>query len=287
MPNTTANGLQIEYDTFGDKTSPAVLLIAGLSAQMIFWPADFCQKLSDRGFYVVRFDNRDVGLSTKFHEKGIPDMKAAQQGKNFAPPYTLEDMADDAIGLLDALDIQKAHFCGVSMGAMITQIIGYRKPERVLSLISIMGSTGDPGLPPATSEAMEMLIKPAPAEKEPYIAYVVALLKVFWGSLEFDDELVREHAAQTFDRSFYPPGVIRQHAAILASDNRLAAINAPTLVIHGSEDPLLPVDHGIDTAGSIPNARILIIQRMGHCLPKATWPQIIDAIAAHAASAAP
>ena len=284
MPNVTANGIRIEYDTFGEKSSPAILLIMGLSAQLIGWEEDFCKQLADKGLFVIRFDNRDVGLSTKFEKAGIPDVMAAMQGKEFHAPYTLDDMADDAVGLLDALGIKKAHICGASMGAMITQVIGYRHPSRVLSLIPIMGTTGKPGLPPAKPEAMEMLITPAPVHREAYIENAVVTWKIFWGSLEFDEEIVRKRAAISYDRAFYPQGIVRQHAAIIASGNRrprLASITAPTLVIHGSEDPLLPVKHGEDTAEAIPGAEMLIIEGMGHCLPKVAWPQIIEAIAKH------
>ena len=166
MPNTTANGIRIEYETFGQRSSPALLLIMGLSAQMIGWEEEFCRQLAEKGLFVIRFDNRDVGLSTKFEEAGIPDILAAMEGKEFQAPYTLDDMADDAVGLLDALSIERAHICGVSMGAMITQVIGYRHPSRVLSLIPIMGTTGRRGLPPPRPEAMEMLVTLPPKERE-------------------------------------------------------------------------------------------------------------------------
>ena len=284
MPNTTANGIRIEYDTFGQRSSPALLLIEGLSAQMIGWEEEFCRQLAEKGLFVLRFDNRDVGLSTKFEEAGIPDILAAMEGKEFQAPYTLDDMADDAVGLLDALSIERAHICGVSMGAMITQVVGYRHPSRVLSLIPIMGTTGRRGLPPPRPEAMEMLVTLPPEEREANIANAVIMWRVFWGSLEFDEDRIRKRAAASYDRAFYPQGTIRQHAAIIASGNRkprLASITAPTLVIHGSEDPLLPVEHGKDTAEAIPGAEMLIIEGMGHCLPKAVWPQIVDAIAYH------
>lgn len=290
MPNMTANGIQIEYDIFGERSSPAILLIMGLSAQMIGWEEEFCTQLAENGLFVIRFDNRDVGLSTKFEEAGIPDLMAAMRGEDFQAPYRLEDMADDAVGLLDALGIEKAHICGASMGAMITQVIGYRHPQRILSLIPIMGSTGDPSLPPARPEAMEMLITPAPEQREAYIENSVVMWKIFWGSLDFDEETVRERAALSYDRAFYPPGIARQHAAIIATGNRkprIASITAPTLVIHGSEDPLLPVEHGRDTAEAIPGAEFLIVEGMGHCLPKAAWPRIVDAIVNHTRKAAP
>jgi pimeloyl-ACP methyl ester carboxylesterase len=289
MPNTTANGIQIEYETFGEMPSPPLLLIMGLSAQMMGWEEEFCKRLVEKGLFVIRFDNRDVGLSTKFDEAGTPDIVAAMQGQEFQAAYSLDDMADDAVGLLDALGIEKAHICGVSMGAMITQVIGYRHPSRVLSLIPIMGTTGNPALPRAKPEAWEMLITPNPAEREAYIEYSVIMWKVFWGSLHFDEDIVRMRAALSYDRAFYPQGIPRQHAAIISNGDRksrLASITAPTLVIHGSEDPLLPVEHGKDTAEAIPDAEMLIIDGMGHCLPKVVWTQIVDAIANHTNKAA-
>jgi pimeloyl-ACP methyl ester carboxylesterase len=284
MPSTTANGIQIEYETFGESLSPPLLLIMGLSAQMIGWEKEFCQRLVEKGLFVIRFDNRDVGLSTKFEEAGIPDIMAAMRGRELQTAYGLDDMADDAVGLLDALGIKKAHICGASMGAMITQVIGYRHPSRVLSLIPIMGTTGNPVLPRAKPEAFEMLVTPTPEEREAYIEHSVIMWKVFWGSLPFDEEIVRKRAADSYDRAFYPPGIPRQHAAIISNGNRrsrLASISAPTLVIHGSEDPLLPVEHGKDTVEAIPGAEMLVIDGMGHCLPKVVWPQIVDAIVNH------
>jgi pimeloyl-ACP methyl ester carboxylesterase len=292
MPNVTANGIKIEYETFGDKSSPPILLIMGLGAQMIGWHEDFCKKLVEKGLFVIRFDNRDVGLSTKFDALGIPDIDAAvnasTQGREVHAPYSLEDMADDAVGLLDALDIEKAHICGASMGAMITQVVGYRHPSRVLTLIPIMGSTGNPELPPAKPEAMDLLFMPAPQERDAYIEYAVVLFKVLWGSLHFDEEEIRRRKAREYDRAFYPPGIVRQHAAIIAAGNRkpcLARITAPTLVIHGSEDPLIPVEGGKDTADAIPGAELMIVEGMGHSLPKEAWPDIVSAIARHVKSA--
>jgi pimeloyl-ACP methyl ester carboxylesterase len=289
MPSTTANGIQIEYETFGESLSPPLLLIMGLSAQMIGWEKEFCQQLVEKGLSVIRFDNRDVGLSTKFEEAGIPDIMAAMRGRELQAAYGLDDMADDAVGLLDALGIEKAHICGASMGAMITQVIGYRHPSRVLSLIPIMGTTGNPVLPRAKPEAFEMLVTPTPEQREAYIEHSVIMWKVFWGSLPFDEEIVRKRAAGSYDRAFYPPGIPRQHAAIISNGNRrsrLTSISAPTLVIHGSEDPLLPVEHGKDTAEAIPGAEMLVIDGMGHCLPKVVWPQIVDAIVNHTSKAA-
>jgi pimeloyl-ACP methyl ester carboxylesterase len=284
LPNTTANGIKIEYDTSGDPSSPVLLLIMGLSAQLIDWDEEFLARLVERGLFVIRFDNRDTGLSTKFEEGNMPDMTGVSKGRGLKVFYTLDDMADDAVGLLDALGIEKAHICGVSMGAMITQIIGYRHPTRVLSLINIMGSTGAPKLPEAKPDALEMLITPAPKQRDAYIEHSVIMWKIFWGSLDFDEKFIRKKAAVSYDRAFYPQGIARQHAAIIKSGNRrpgLASITAPTLVIHGNEDPLLPLEHGKDIADNIPESEMLIIDGMGHCLPRAAWPRIVDAIAGH------
>jgi pimeloyl-ACP methyl ester carboxylesterase len=288
MPNVTANGIQIEYDTFGESSSPPLLLIMGLGMQMIAWDEDFCNKFVERGLYVIRFDNRDIGLSTKFEEAGVPDIMAAvtasMQGQEVQAPYNLDDMADDAIGLLDGLGIEKAHICGASMGAAITQTIGYRHPSRVLSLIPIMGPTGDPELPQAKPEAVERLITPAPEDREAYIEHSLKTTKIIWGSLNLDEEYSRQRAARAYDRSFYPQGVARQLVATLAHGNRtphLPSITAPTLVIHGVEDPLVLVEHGKATSEAIPGAEMLLIDKMGHSLPKEAWPQIVDAIVEH------
>ncbi len=293
MPKIIANNIEIEYDTFGDPSSNPLLLITGLGAQMISWEEEFCELLVNHGFYVIRFDNRDVGLSTKFEEAGVPDIMklviGAQRGEKIESPYTLEDMADDAIGLLDALKIDKAHICGASMGAMIVQVIAIRYPSRVLSLTSIMGSTGNPNLPQPKQEAMKVIMSPAPTERKAYIEESIKRWRVLYGtSFPFDEKRRRKMAARAYDRSFYPQGFARQLAAVLASGNRkptLASIKVPTLVIHGGDDPLVPVEGGKDTAEAIPGAELLIINGMGHSLPPETWPQIVDAIATNTAKA--
>lgn len=292
MPQADAHGIRIAYDTFGAPSDPALLLIMGLGRQLVFWDAAFCEKLAERGLYVIRFDNRDTGMSTKFEQAGAPDImtiyNALMQGQPVKVPYTLDDMADDAVGLLDAMGIEKAHILGISMGAAITQIIGYRYPGRVLSLIPVMGTTGNPKLPPPTPEAMNTLMTPVPEKRQDVIEHAVETWKVIWGSLAYDEADVREKAAMEYDRGLCPQGLARQLAAILAHGNRkphLASITAPTLVIHGSEDPLIPVEGGRDIAEAIPGAQIRIIEGMGHSLPKAVWPEIVAAIAAHTGKA--
>ena len=293
MPKAKVNDIEIEYDTFGGPSSKPLLLIMGLGAQMINWDEKFCERLVERGFYVIRFDNRDVGLSTKFEEAGEPDLMklfiSAQSGEKIEATYTLEDMADDAIGLLDTINIDKAHICGVSMGGMIAQVIAYRHPSRVLSLTSIMSTTGNPDLPRPKPEAMQVLIKPIPTEREAIIEDGVNRMRIIHGSgFPFDEERARKFVADSFDRSNYRTGFARQLTAIIATGNRktaLASITVPTIVIHGGDDPLVPLEGGIDTAEAIPGAKLLVIEGMGHSLPPGAWPQIIDAITKNASKA--
>ena len=290
MAKTTANGIQIEYDTFGRPSDAALLLIVGLTWQLIHWDEALCEELASRGHYVIRFDNRDTGLSTKFTEAGIPVIRqiieALMKGEMIVPPYTIEDMADDAVGLLDALGIEKAHICGISMGGMIAQTIALNHRERISSLISIYSHTGNPALTWPTPAAMEILLTPPPEQREAYIDYAIKVCHVLSGShFPPDEDWLRNIAAQAYDRSFYPEGVARQMAAVLSQNNRkkeLRSVSAPTLVVHGEEDPLVPVEGGRDTADAIPGARLIIIEGMGHDLPHdGAWPQIIDAIAEH------
>jgi pimeloyl-ACP methyl ester carboxylesterase len=289
VPSTIANGIRIEYDTFGSRDAEPLLLIMGLGAQMIAWAEEFCEMLAGRGHYVVRFDNRDVGLSEKIESAGVPDvgrlMAARQQGKEVSFAYTLHDMADDAAGLLDALDIEAAHVAGASLGGMIAQVMAYRHPARVRTLTSIMSTTGAPDLPPAKPEAQQALFTPAPAEREAFIEHAVKTARAIGSAPHLIDEArVREMAARRFDRSYYPVGVARQMAAAMVSGSRreaLAGVTVPALVIHGAIDPLVPLEGGIDTAKAIPGAKLLVIEEMGHDLPKPLWPQIVDAISAH------
>ena len=289
MANVKANGIQIEYDTFGEKNSPALLLIEGLGTQMINWDEAFCEQLAEQGHYVIRFDNRDIGLSTKLEEDGVPDvmaaMKAAMSGQEVLSTYTLNDMADDAADLLSALGVDKAHICGCSMGGMIAQTIAFRHPNRVFSLISIMSTTSEPGLPQSKPEAMQALIEEAPTKREAYIDHTVKVAKITGSpGFPFDEALFRDKTALAFDRSFDPQGRARQMVAVMASGSRkkyLNNVSAPTLVIHGADDPLIPVECGKDTAESIPGAELLIIEGMGHDLPRGAWPQLINAISNH------
>jgi len=294
MPNANCNGIRIEYDTFGDSASPALLLIAGNGAQTLFWDAAFCGLLSEAGFFVIRFDNRDAGLSTKFDDAGVPDIMAAIQaamaGQAVSSAYSLNDMADDAIGLLDALGIGKAHICGASMGGMIAQVVAYRHPDRVLSLTSIMSNTGNPNLPQGKPEAISAVVEPPPEEREAYIAHNMAVWRKIWSpGFPFEEARARNFLEKSYDRSYYPQGMARQNIAILACGDRsaaLPAITAPTLVIHGADDPLIPVEAGRETARLIPGAELMVIPGMGHDMPRATWEDIATAISRHAKRAA-
>jgi pimeloyl-ACP methyl ester carboxylesterase len=285
-----ANGLQLCYDTFGDPAAPPLILIMGLASQMIAWDEEFCGRLAQRGYFVVRFDNRDIGLSTKFSSLGTPDIMAliglALAGKPVAAPYTLRDMAADTVGLLDALRIERAHVVGASMGGAIAQELAIHHPARMLSLTSIMSSTGDPSLPQAKPEALAVLMTPPAKDRQGYVENYVRNWKVLRGpGFPEDEARDPERANRTFDRGLNPPGVARQLAAIIASGNRteaLRGVRMPTLVIHGDADPLVPVEGGIATAHAIPQAKLLRIPRMGHALPMSLWDQIIGAIAAHA-----
>ena len=285
-----ANGIELCWDSFGDPQAPTLLLIMGLAAQMIAWDDEFCSQLAGRGYRVIRFDNRDIGLSTRFDAAGLPDVAAAfmaaMQGQPVKAPYLLRDMADDAVGLLDALGIASAHVVGASMGGAIGQTLAIHHASRLRSLTSIMATTGAPGLPPPTPQALQMLFKPTPLDQAGYFESYVQTWKVLRaGSFPLDEARDLARAGQNFARGLNPAGVARQLAAILASGSRkqaLAGVTVPTLVLHGDADPLVPLACGIDTAESVPGAKLQVIAGMGHALPISMWPQIIDAIAAHA-----
>jgi pimeloyl-ACP methyl ester carboxylesterase len=284
------NDIEITYDSFGKQSDPPMLLIMGLSMQMIGWDELFCEELAKRGYWVIRFDNRDVGLSTKFDEAGIPDlmelMMKVQQGESIEAPYTLSDMAADAVGLLDVLKIHTAHIVGASMGGMIGQTIAINYPERVKTLTSIMSSTGNPELPEPEPEALSIHITTPSSERAENIEQSVEAWRVLNGpKFSLDEDLIRERAGRAFDRCYYPAGSARQTSAILASGSRkedLRNVKAPTLVIHGDADPLVPIEGGKDTASSITGAELMIIEGMGHSIPVEVAPRIIEAITRHA-----
>ncbi len=286
MPKAKANGIELEYDSFGDKAKPPLLLIMGLGAQMTAWPEAFCEQLAGRGFFVTRFDNRDVGLSTKLDAAGAPNLMAVmmsmQQGGQVTPAYTLSDMAADAAGLLDALGIKAAHIVGASMGGMIAQAFAIQYPERTLSLTSIMSSTGEPDLPQASQEALGVLLAPRPADRASAIdAAVAARRTLAGGGFPFDEAEVRRLAEETYDRSNYPDGMARQLVAIVASGGRrdaLKSVKAPAVVIHGDKDPLVAYAAGVDTQKALAGCELITIPGMGHEMPEGAWPAILDAV---------
>ncbi len=287
MPNVRANGITIEYDEFGGQDSTPLLLIMGLSAQMVMWDERFCRQLADRGFRVIRFDNRDVGLSTKFHEKCPnpgPLVMEAFQGKSVSAPYALDDMANDASGLLEALGIPSAHVVGASMGGMIAQLLAVHHPQRVLTLTSIMSTTGNPNLPQGKPEVLAILVQPVPTEREAAIEHGVGVWRALHGpGFEFDEARIRNLVELSYDRDSDRTGMARQLLAIVSGGSRkeaLGSVRIPTLVIHGDADPLVPIAGGFDTAGAIPGAEMLAIEGMGHELPEGVWPRAMGAIVA-------
>lgn len=290
MPKIAANGIQIEYETFGNPSDRPLLLIIGLGGQLIWWDESLCRDLVSRGHYVIRYDNRDSGLSTKFDQAGKPDVMGTfgkiLSGDKSSVPYTIEDMADDGAGLLGALGIPSAHICGMSMGGMIAQTMALRHPSRVLSLTSIYSQTGNPELPQPKPEVLTALLAPIPTERAAYIDYMLGFSNMIKGrAYPVDEEWTRGKMAASYDRCFCPHGVGRQVIAIMAQTNRkaaLASIIVPVLVIHGTDDPLVSVEGGKETAAAIPGARLILIEGMGHDLPHGgAWPRIVDAIADH------
>jgi pimeloyl-ACP methyl ester carboxylesterase len=289
-----ANGIDICYEIFGDAKAEPMLLIMGLGAQMVLWDDPFCERLAERGFRVIRFDNRDIGQSSKMSGgkrlTPLELLKLRLLRIPVAAPYKLYDMAVDTIALMDTLSIRRAHLVGASMGGMIAQEIAITFPERVLSLTSIMSTTGNPKVPPPSREAAAMLMAPPPKTREEYIARFQQTWKMLRvGSFPEDEALDVSRAERCFSRGLNPAGVGRQLRAILASGSRkarLAQVKAPTLVIHGTVDPLVRPEGGKDTAASIPGAKLLMIEGMGHALPIPMWPQVIDTIDSHARGAA-
>ncbi len=290
MPRVTVETTkaEIEYDTIGDPGDPALLLIMGFTGQLITWRKEFCQLLADGGRYVIRYDNRDCGLSTHYDGQQV-DLMALMQavmagGGTIDAPYNLSDMAADAVGLLDALGIDTAHVVGASMGGMIAQVMAIDHPTRVGTLTSIMSTTGEADYGQPTPEAMQTLLTPPAPEREAYIERGITLGRVISSPRYFDPERTRTWAAESFDRCFYPEGAPRQLAAVVASGPRtdtLPQLQVPTLVIHGRADPLVTLSGGERTAALIPGANLLVLGDMGHDLPVPLWPLITDAILSH------
>jgi pimeloyl-ACP methyl ester carboxylesterase len=282
MATAQANGIEIEYESFGDPADPAVLLIMGFASQLTMWDEAFCNGLAARGFRVIRFDNRDIGLSQKIEGGPAPDLGKAFAGDFSSAGYTLWDMADDAAGLLDFLGIGKAHIVGASMGGMIAQAMAIRHPDRVLTLTSIMSTTGDPNVGQATPAAMAALMAPPATNREEAIERGKASWRTI-GSPAYPapPEVVAERVGSDYDRCYYPPGVARQLLAIMATGDRteaLGKLDVPTLVIHGEDDPLVTISGGRATAEAIPGAKLLTFPGMGHDFPPELHGQWIDAI---------
>ena len=282
--------IEIAYETFGDPSNPAVLLVMGLATQMIAWHEDFCAELAGRGFHVIRFDNRDVGRSTALRHLPAPTIRQLALRSKKAAGYTLSDMAADAVGLLDQLGIERAHIVGASMGGMIAQTIAIEHPQRVLSLCSIMSNTGSRLAGQPKLATYRVLLAVPPADREQFIEHVLKMYRVI-GSPGFDrdEDDLRDIAGRSYDRGRNPAGSGRQLAAIISSGDRtegLRGVRVPTVVIHGTKDPLVRPSGGRATARAVPGARLVKIEGMGHDLPRQAWPRIIDAIAENAARAA-
>lgn len=288
MPQVSANGIRLEYESFGLDSGPVVLLIMGLGAQLTRWPVLFCEKLMARGFRVIRFDNRDIGLSSRLDGVPVPDLRmivaARMTGLPVNVPYTLHDMAADTIGLLDALHIEQAHVVGASMGGMIAQLVAADYPQRVLSLTSIMSTTGNPALPPPTPAAAAVLLAraPNPANRDAYLAHGLNTLRTIGSpGYPFDEVAASERILNEATRSYNPAGFGRQFAAVTATGDRrekIRRIKAPTVVVHGADDPLVPLAAGRDTAQNIANAELRVISGMGHDFPPQLYDTIVDAI---------
>ena len=281
--------VDIAYETFGEPSNPALLLVMGLATQMIAWHEDFCAELAGRGFHVIRFDNRDVGRSSAMRDLPVPTLRQLALRSKKAAGYTLSDMAADAVGLLDQLGIERAHVVGASMGGMIAQTIGIDHPQRVLSLCSIMSNTGARWSGQPRLATYRVLLGTPPKDRDKFIDHVVKMYRVI-GSPGFDrdEDDLRDIAGRSYDRGRNPAGSGRQLAAIIASGDRtpgLRRVSVPTVIIHGTKDKLVSPSGGRATAKAIPGARLVTIEGMGHDLPRAAWPRIIGAIAENAARA--
>lgn len=296
MPIAKANGIDIYYEENGAPDAPVILLVMGLGTQMIAWPPEFIDGLVKAGFRVIHYDNRDIGLSTHLHGAPVPNLLWAMFASRFGLPlktaYSLTDMADDAVGLLDALQIDKAHIVGASMGGMIVQLIAAKYPERVLSMTSVMSTSGAPGLPGPSPEIRKRMLakRPANPTREEAIAFSVAgLRQISYPDPARAPDALEIAAANAFDRSYNPKGMMRQLMAIVADGSRVArlkTITAPTLVIHGAADPLVPQSGSEDIARHIPGARLEIIEEMAHDLPPSQVARMVGLIAGHAGASA-
>ena len=276
--------IEIEYETFGDPKNPALILMEGHGAQMVKWDTEYCKMFAAKNLYVIRFDNRDCGLSTKFDGIEVDlgaVLKAALLEETVPPvPYTLSDMAGDVVGLLDFLKIDRAHIFGVSLGGMIAQVLTIEHPTRVRSLISVMSMSGEPEFGQSTPEAIGALLSESPSDRSGYIEHSI-VYQVYHSKKYRSDEFSKTSAARDFDRMYYPQGSTRQLAAVYASGRRteqLRAIKTPTLVIHGKDDTLISPSGGERTAELIPNAKLVLVDDMGHDMPKPLWGYLVDLI---------
>jgi pimeloyl-ACP methyl ester carboxylesterase len=287
MPRAHANGVELEYQTVGGPHGRPLLLVQGLGAQLTSIEDGFCQELADRGFLVIRYDNRDAGLSTWFDDARPVNLAAVWRGDHSSLAYALEDMADDAVAVLDAAEAEAAHVAGISLGGMIAQLLATRYPSRVLSLASIMSTTGDRAVGQPTGEAASVLVAPMPSDRDGFVEQAVANARAISAgtAFPFDADEVRRGAARNYDRAHHPKGVGRQFAAILAAGDRteaLAAVRVPTLVVHGELDQVIGVSGGEATAAAIPGARLLRVPGLGHELPPGFWPALADALTENA-----
>ena len=294
MPKVPANGIEIEYEASGPEGGEPLLLIMGLGQQLTRWPSSLIDSLIGEGFRVIRFDNRDIGLSTGFDHVATPDLPsvfgALVEGRDPGAPYLLDDMADDAAGLLDALGVARAHVAGVSMGGMIGQMLAARHPGKVLSLVSVMSTTGNPAVPPASPEAQAVLFaRPAATDLDSLTEHALkAQIAIQSPAWPVDPETERPLLRAAIKRAYRPAGVLRQMIAVLASGDRreaLKAITAPTVVLHGADDPLVRVEGGKDTAATISGAELRIVDGMGHDLPEGVRGAFVDAVKTAAARA--
>ena len=287
---TTPEGVTLDYETAGSPEHPPLLMLMGFGAQLVSWPRDFCRALADGGRYVISFDNRDCGLSQKWDgaPANVEQILLAASAGDFArarelAAYTFEEMAADAVGLLSALGIERAHIVGASMGAMIAQTVAIAHRTRVITLTSMMSSTGEPEYGESEPASLEALLTPSPTEREPYIESAERWL--LWHSKRYPElEETRAVAAESYDRGLCPEGTQRQLAAMIASGPRadgLRVLDVPTLVIHGLDDTLITPSGGRRTAELVPGAKLMLVPDMGHDRPRALWPQLTQAILEH------
>ncbi|MEM7437925.1 MAG: alpha/beta fold hydrolase [Myxococcota bacterium] len=287
MPMAQVGDVRIAYDTFGDPSAPAVLLIMGLGSQMLAWRGGFCREIARQGFFVIRYDNRDIGLSSRVTHRPaqtVATLARRRLGQRVDPPYKLRDMADDAVGLLDELGVARAHLVGASMGGMIAQLCAIHHPHRVLSLTSMMSTTGDPDLPKPDWRVRYSLLRSMPAVPETQIERLVSIRRLVGSKHFFYEDDIRAYFARVVARSADRTGVPRQALAVLCAGSRrraLSQLRVPTLVLHGTDDILLPPAHGVRTANTVPGAKLQLIPKLGHDLPRPMWGDLASRIVDH------